>query len=110
MRPRSVLSACEYRPAIAATNSSRAAMLIRLIADPADEHRSGANQMRQWFSFPGAFQARQCARQSELVLIVALAGGRPGPRLRSRAIVARGSEPGPPATASAGPHRRDRDR
>jgi len=26
------------------------------------------------------------ARQSELVLIVALAGGRPGPRLRSRAV------------------------
>src|SRR5438309_12092927 len=51
MRPRSVLSACEYRPAIAATNSSRAAMLIRLIPDPADEHRSGANQMRQWLSF-----------------------------------------------------------
>src|SRR3977135_3453588 len=42
MRPRSVLSACEYRPAIAATNSSRAAMLIRLIPDPADEHRPGA--------------------------------------------------------------------
>src|SRR5947199_345718 len=32
-------------------------MLIRLIADPADEHRSGANQMRQWLSFPGAFLA-----------------------------------------------------
>jgi hypothetical protein len=26
-------------------------MLIRLILDPADEHRSGANQMRQWLSF-----------------------------------------------------------
>jgi hypothetical protein len=26
-------------------------MLIRLILDPDDEHRSGANQMRQWFSF-----------------------------------------------------------
>src|SRR5437868_7266221 len=51
MRPRSVLSACEYRPAIAATNSSRAARLIRLIPDTADEHRSGANQMRQWLSF-----------------------------------------------------------
>jgi hypothetical protein len=35
-------------------------MLIRLIADPADEHWSGANQMRQWLSFPEAFQARQC--------------------------------------------------
>src|SRR5271169_4488016 len=41
----------EYRPAIAATSSSRAATLIRLILDPADEHRSGANQMRQWLSF-----------------------------------------------------------
>jgi len=26
-------------------------MLIRLILDPADEHRSRANQMRQWLSF-----------------------------------------------------------
>src|SRR5271169_5056177 len=26
-------------------------MLIRLILDPTDEHRSGANQMRQWLSF-----------------------------------------------------------
>jgi hypothetical protein len=26
-------------------------MLIRLILDPADEHRSGANQMRQGLSF-----------------------------------------------------------
>src|SRR6266851_1336312 len=51
MRPRSIRSACEYRPDIAATNSSRTAMLIRLILDPADEHRSGANQMRQWLSF-----------------------------------------------------------
>src|ERR1700722_13652375 len=51
MRPRSVLSAREYRSAIAATNSSRVAMLIRLIPDPADEHRPGANQMRQWLSF-----------------------------------------------------------
>src|SRR6266705_190375 len=51
IRPRSVRSACEYRPDIAATNSSRTAMLIRLILDPADEHRSGANQMRQWLSF-----------------------------------------------------------
>jgi len=25
-------------------------MLIRLILDPADKHRSGANQMRQWFT------------------------------------------------------------
>src|SRR5262249_12789967 len=40
-----------YRSAIAATNSSRVAMLIRLIPDPADEHRPGANQMRQWLSF-----------------------------------------------------------
>src|SRR5271155_4589065 len=35
----------------AATNSSRAAMLIRLIFSPADENRSGANQMRQHLSF-----------------------------------------------------------
>src|SRR5438132_14068175 len=34
-----------------ATNSSRAAMLIRLIVSPADENRSGANQMRQHLSF-----------------------------------------------------------
>jgi hypothetical protein len=26
-------------------------MLIRLILDPAEKDRSGANQMRQWFSF-----------------------------------------------------------
>jgi hypothetical protein len=26
-------------------------MLIRLILDPADKDRPGANQMRQWFSF-----------------------------------------------------------
>jgi hypothetical protein len=26
-------------------------MLIRLILDPADEHRSGANQIRQWLTF-----------------------------------------------------------
>ena len=45
-----ILSAAST-PAIAATSSSRATMLIRLILDPADEHRSGANQMRQWFSF-----------------------------------------------------------
>src|SRR5205085_10280223 len=72
MRPRSVLSACEYRPAIAATNSSRAAMLIRLIPDPADEHRSGANQMRQWLSFQ-EHSRRGNARDKQMpVLIVAL--------------------------------------
>src|SRR6202022_3834202 len=47
---------CAYRPAIAATNSSRAAMLIRLILSPADEHRSGANQMRQHLSFREHFR------------------------------------------------------
>jgi len=34
MRPRSIPSAREYRSAIAATSSSRVAMLIRLILDP----------------------------------------------------------------------------
>src|SRR5438309_5188798 len=51
MRPRSARSPCAYRPAIAPTNSSRAAMLICLILSPAGEHRSGANQMRQYRSF-----------------------------------------------------------
>jgi hypothetical protein len=51
IRPRSARSPCAYRPAIAATNSSRVVMLIRLIIGPADENRSGANQMRQWVSF-----------------------------------------------------------
>jgi len=52
IRPRSARRPCAYRPAIAATNSSRAAMLIRIILSPADEHRSGVNQMRQHLSFP----------------------------------------------------------
>src|SRR5262249_20124609 len=38
------------------TNSSRAAMLIRLIISPADEHRAGANQMRQHLSFREHFR------------------------------------------------------
>src|SRR6266478_4539381 len=41
----------DQRPAYAATNSSRVVMLIRLILDPAEKDRSGANQMRQWVSF-----------------------------------------------------------
>src|SRR6516225_179298 len=56
IRPRSARSPCAYRPAIAATNSSRAAMLIRLILSPADENRSGANQMRQHTSFREHFR------------------------------------------------------
>src|SRR5215469_14095496 len=56
MRPRSARSPCAYRLAIAATNSSRAAMLIRLIISPADENRSGANQMRQHLSFREHFR------------------------------------------------------
>src|SRR5215467_9925222 len=56
MRPRSTRSPCAYRPAIAATNSSRAAMLIRLIISPADEYRSGATQMRQHLSFREHFR------------------------------------------------------
>jgi hypothetical protein len=42
---------CACDPAIAATNSSRAVMLIHLITNPADENRSGANRMRQRVSF-----------------------------------------------------------
>src|SRR5207245_2034209 len=42
--------------ATAATSSSRAAMLIRLIISPADENRSGANQMRQHLSFREHFR------------------------------------------------------
>src|SRR5579862_6418613 len=61
MRPRSVLSAREYRSAIAATNSSRVAMLTRLIPDPADEHRTGANQMRQWLSIQEHFRRGNAA-------------------------------------------------
>ena len=83
--PRSVLSAREYRSAIAAANSSRVAMLIRLILDPADEHRPGANQMRQWLSFREHSRRGNAGVNQALALIVALAGGRPGPRLRSRA-------------------------
>src|SRR6185437_14772108 len=56
MRPRSARSPCAYRPAIAPNNSSRATMLIRLILNPADENRSGANQMRQHISFREHFR------------------------------------------------------
>ena len=41
---------------IAATNSSRVVMLIRLILDPADKDRPGANQMRQHLSFREHFR------------------------------------------------------
>jgi len=41
-------------------------MLIRLILDPADEHRSGANQMRQWLSFQ-----EHSRRGKALILFVA---------------------------------------
>ena len=59
--------------------------LIRLILDPADEHQSRANQMRQWFSFQ-KHSRRGNARDKQVpVLIVARAGGQLKPRLRSRA-------------------------
>jgi hypothetical protein len=50
-----------YRHVIAATNSLRAAMLIRLVIGPADEHRSGANQMRQHLSFREHFRRGNAA-------------------------------------------------
>src|SRR3954447_22262339 len=48
-------------------------MLIRLILDPADEHQSRANQMRQWFSFQEHFR-RGNATGKEIVLNVIHAG------------------------------------
>src|SRR6516225_2204931 len=50
-----------YRSATAATSSSRATILIRLIISPADEHRSGANQMRQHLSFREHFRRGNAA-------------------------------------------------
>ena len=46
----------------APTNSSRAAMLIRLIISPADENRSGANQMRQQLSEHFGIRERRAGR------------------------------------------------
>jgi hypothetical protein len=78
IRPRSARSPCAYRPAIAATNSSRAAMLIRLIISPADENRPGANQMRQHLSFrehSTRGNAASCPdRRATIAVVTTLAG------------------------------------
>src|SRR5437660_7616323 len=58
-----------YRPATAATNSSRAVMLIRLIISPADENRSGANQMRQHRSFREHFRRGNAPIAEDVVLL-----------------------------------------
>jgi len=50
-----------YRPAMAATSSSRVVMLTCLISAYAPERPKGANQMRQQVYIQAAFQARQCA-------------------------------------------------
>jgi hypothetical protein len=50
-------------------------MLIRLILDPADEHQSRANQMRQWFSFQEHFRRGNARDRQVPVLIVAWANG-----------------------------------
>ena len=55
-----------YRSATAATNSSRAAMLIRLIVSAADENRSGANQMRQHLSFREHFRRGNGSTRGEV--------------------------------------------
>ena len=47
IRPRSFRLPEAYRPASAATSSSRVVMLIHPISAPADDARWGANQMRQ---------------------------------------------------------------
>src|SRR6516164_4474352 len=65
MRPRSPRSPLAYRSATAATNSSRATILIRLIISPADEDRSGANQMRQHLSFREHFRRGNAHRSSD---------------------------------------------
>jgi hypothetical protein len=44
-------------------------MLIRLILDPADEHRSGANQMRHWLSFQ-EHARRGNARDSRVPMLI----------------------------------------
>src|SRR5215469_17888012 len=92
MRPRSTRSPCAYRPAIAATNSSRAAMLIRLIISPADEYRSGANQMRQHLSF------REHFRRGNALILATLRNAAGEPigieQLARRVVAAKGFDPG----------------
>src|SRR3954465_14593609 len=56
----------------AATNSSRPPMLIRLIISPADENRSGANQMRQHLSFREHFRRGNALPSDDLFGEIAL--------------------------------------
>src|ERR1700730_17146747 len=57
-------------------------MLIRLTLSPADEHRSGANQMRQHLSFREHFRRGNARGDQALAVIVAWTGGGGGGRRR----------------------------
>src|SRR5450830_975392 len=69
MRPRSARPLRAYRSLRTTTNSSRVAMLTRLIPTPTAEHRRVNKSGEATGHHPGAFQTTQCG--TRLTLIVA---------------------------------------
>src|SRR4051812_45098168 len=59
-----------YRAARAASSSSRVAMLTRLIATPAAEPASGANQMRQRLNIREHFRRGNAATRVIILIVV----------------------------------------
>jgi hypothetical protein len=66
MRPRSARPLRAYRSPRTTTNSSRVAMLTRLIPTPAPEHRRGTNQVRQQVTIREHFRRRNATSRAIL--------------------------------------------